>query len=353
MRVDRARLEALVERTFGDVGVSMSAALVVLGDRLGLYRALARHGPSTSTELAERTGTVERHVREWLRAQAAAAYVDYDAATGRFALSPEQEAVFADDSGMACMLGGFQLAVSAGRSVDRLEQSFRTGCGVGWHEHDAGVPEGTARFFRPAYATHLVAGWIPALDGVEARLRSGAKVADVGCGRGVSTMLLARSFPASTFFGFDDHAASIACADGTARSLGLASRCRFEAHGAKSFPGSGYDLVAFLDCLHDMGDPVGAMRHAHAALAEDGTAMIVEPLAGDSVEQNLTPVGRVYYAASTLVCTPASLAQEVGAALGAQAGWTRLRDVLAEAGFARVRKAAETRHHMVLEARKG
>lgn len=352
MRVDRAKLEAFVERAFGDVGAAMTASLVVLGDRLGLYRALASNGPSTSVELAGATGTSERHVREWLRAQAAALYVDYDDASGRYGLSPEQAAVFADESGTACMLGGFQLAVAAGRAVDRLEDSFRSGSGLAWHEHDEGVPEGTARFFRPAYVTHLAGTWIPALRGVADRLRLGALVADVGCGRGVSTMLMARAFPASVFVGFDDHADSIDAATREAETSGLAGRCRFETRGAKDLPAADWDLVAFLDCLHDMGDPVGTLRRARRALADDGTVMVVEPRAGDSVEDNLTPVGRVYYAASTLVCTPASLAQDVGAALGAQAGEARLREVLASAGFAHVRKAAETRHHMVLEARK-
>ncbi len=351
MRVDRARLEAFVERAFGDVGAAMTASLVVLGDRLGLYRALASNGPSTSAELAALTGTSERHVREWLRAQAAAFYVDYDHASGRYGLSPEQAAVFADDSGTACMLGGFQLAVAAGRAVDRLEDSFRSGAGLGWHEHDRGVSEGTARFFRPAYATHLVGTWIPSLGGVAERLERGARVADVGCGHGVSTMLMARAFPASTFTGFDDHEPSIGAANRAAHAAGLAGRCRFEARGAKDFPLEGWDLVAFLDCLHDMGDPVGALRHARRALADGGTVMVVEPRAGDAVTDNLTPVGRVYYAASALVCTPASLAQEVGAALGAQAGESRLGEVFAAAGFGHVRKAAETRHHMVLEAR--
>jgi len=351
VRVDRSKLEAFVERAFADVGAALTAALVVLGDRLGLYRALALHGPSTSAELAERTGTSERHVREWLRAQAAAFYVDYDAASGRFGLTPEQQAVFADEAGTASMLGGFQLAIAAGRAVERLEGSFRSGEGLGWHEHDEGVSEGTARFFRPAYATHLVGTWIPALRGLAARMGDGLAVADVGCGRGVSTVLMARAFPASTFVGFDDHEASVEAANRTAESLGLSGRCRFEAHGAKGFPGKGFGLVSFLDCLHDMGDPVGALAHARSALADDGVVMVVEPMAGDAVEENLTPVGRVYYAASTLVCTPASLAQDVGAALGAQAGESRLREVLAAAGFGRVRKATETRHHMVLEAR--
>jgi SAM-dependent methyltransferase len=351
MPIDREKLRRFVDQALGDIGALLTGGLVVIGDKLGLYKAMAGAGPLSSAELAERTGTAERYVREWLAAQAAAGYVAYDAATARYLLPDEQALVLADDTSPVCMLGGFTAMTAALRAEPAVTEAFRTGAGVPWDRHDPGVFEGVERFFLPGYATHLVRSWIPALEGVEAKLRAGARVADVGCGRGASTLLMANAYPRSSFVGFDYHAPSIETARRHATAKGVAERCRFEVASAKDFPGEGYDLIACFDCLHDMGDPVGAAAHVRAALAPAGTWMVVEPFAGDRVEENLTPVGRVYYSASTLVCTPASLAQEVGAGLGAQAGEARLRAVVTAAGFTRCRRAAETPFHLVLEVR--
>ncbi len=350
MTVDQAKLEDFVQRALGDLGAAMTAGLVVIGDKLGLYRAMADGTPMTAAEVAERSGTVERYVREWLAAQAAAGYVEYDAATGRFRLPPEQAMALTDENSPAFVAGGFQSIVSALRVEPRLSEAFRRGGGVGWHEHDPGVFEGTRRFFKPGYVTNLVPQWLPALDGVVDKLTRGASVADVGCGLGISTLLMARAFPASTFVGFDYHPHSIERARAIAADEGLGDRVRFEVASAKEYPGR-YDLVTFFDCLHDMGDPVGAAAHVRSSLDDDGTWMVVEPFAHDRVEDNLNPIGRVFYSASTFICTPASLAQEVGLALGAQAGEARLREVIAEGGFRRVRRAAETPFNLVLEAR--
>jgi SAM-dependent methyltransferase len=286
-------------------------------------------------------------VREWLSAQAAGGYVTYDPETGRFTLPAEHAFLLLD----ADLPGAFQLGVGSVRDEPKISDAFRTGAGVGWHEHDAGVYEGCERFFRPGYAMHLVGQWIPALDGVQARLLAGGRVADVGCGHGASTIIMAQAFPRSTFTGFDYHPASIEWARSAADKAGVGDRVSFEVASAKEYPGTGYDLVTFFDCLHDMGDPVGAARHVRASLAKAGTWMLVEPFAGDRLEDNLNPVGRLYYSASTLLCTPASLSQEVGLALGAQAGEKRLREVLTEAGFTRVRRVANTPANMILEAR--
>jgi SAM-dependent methyltransferase len=302
-------------------------------------------------DLARKTHTAERYVREWLNSQAAAGFVTYDAETGRYRLTDEQAYALADESSPVFIPGAFQIISSVVKDEPRIAEAFRSGKGFGWHEHEAGLFEGTERFFRPNYAAHLVQSWIPALDGVEEKVRSGARVADVGCGHGASTLLMAQAYPRSSFVGFDYHKGSIESARQRAADAGLADRVRFEVASAKDFPGSDYDLVAFFDSLHDMGDPVGAASHVRESLAADGTWMIVEPRAGDSVEENLNPVGRVFYSASTLICTPASLAQEVGLALGAQAGEARLRRVASEAGFTRIRRAAETPFNMVLEAR--
>ncbi len=344
------KLMGLVHQAVGDFGSILTGALVVLGDRLDLYRHLAAAGrPLTSAELASAAGCAERYVREWLNGQAASGYVTY--ADGRYALDEEQATAFADESSPACVIGGFQAMLAATRAIDRLTVAFRTGAGLGWHEHHDDLFRGTERFFRPGYAANLTTSWIPALEDVEDKLRRGAKVADVGCGHGASTIIMARAFPASTFAGFDYHAPSIDAARKAAAEAGVDDRVSFEVAPAAEYPGTGYDLVGFFDCLHDMGDPAGAARHVLTSLASDGTWLIVEPFANDDTAGNLNPVGRVFYSVSTLVCTPASLSQEVGTALGAQAGETRLRDVVTAAGFTRFRRAAETPFNLVLEAR--
>ena len=351
MQIDQTKLEKFMGQALGELGAGMNAALVIIGDKLGLYKAMAGVGPMTSTELAQKTATAERYVREWLSAQAAGGFVTYDAATGRFALPDEQAFALAVEDSPAYLPGAYQVIASVIRDEPRITEAFRTGAGVGWHEHCADLFQGTERFFRPSYAANLVSSWIPALKGVEARLQAGAKVADVGCGHGASTILMAKAYPKSQFVGFDYHAPSIEAAWMAAEKAGLADRVGFQVAWAKQFPGKGYDLVAFFDCLHDMGDPAGAARHVRETLAPDGTWMIVEPFAHDRVEQNLNPVGRVYYGASTMICTPASRAQEVGLALGAQAGEARLRDVVMAGGFKSFRRATETPFNMVFEAR--
>jgi len=351
IRTTEAEIEQFVHKALGDMGSALTASLVVIGDKLGLYRGLSAGGPATAAELASRTGTRERYVREWLNGQAAAGYVTYDAKTRRYTLPEAHAAALTDDESPACVLGGFQAMMAATRAEPQIAEAFKTGKGFGWHEHDAGLFVGVERFFRPGYNAHLVREWIPALEGVQEKLERGAKVADIGCGHGASTVILAKAFPRSTFTGFDFHAPSIERARERAREAGVADRTRFEVAAAKSYPGTGYDLVAFFDCLHDMGDPVGAARHVRQSLAPDGTWLLVEPFANDEVQDNLNPVGRVFYSISTLVCTPNSLSQEVGLGLGAQAGEGRLREVLGQAGFTRVRRATETPFNLVLEAR--
>jgi SAM-dependent methyltransferase len=344
------KLMGLVHQAVGDFGSILTGALVVLGDRLGLYRHLADAGrPLTSAELAAAAGCAERYVREWLNGQAASGYVTY--VDGRYTLDEEQATALTDESSPACVIGGFQGMLAATRAIDRLTVLFRTGEGLGWHEHHDDLFRGTERFFRPGYLANLTTSWIPALDGVEDKLRRGAKVADIGCGHGASTIIMADTFPESAFTGFDYHAPSIDAARKAATEAGVDDRVSFEVASAKEYPGTGYDLVAFFDCLHDMGDPTGAARHVLSSLAPDGTWLIVEPFANDDTVGNLNPVGRVFYSVSTLVCTPASLSQEVGTALGAQAGERRLRDVVTAAGFTRFRRAAETPFNLVLEAR--
>jgi SAM-dependent methyltransferase len=353
MDLDMDKLNAFLGRAVVDIGATFHAGLVLIGEKLGLYKALAAaEGPLTPAELAKKTETTERYVREWLNAQAAGGYVTYHADSGRYSLSPEQAFTLAAEDSPAYLPGAFQVATAAVKAEPRITDAFRSGAGFGWHEHDHGVFEGTERFFRPNYVGNLVSSWIPALTGVEEKLRRGAKVADIGCGHGASTILLAQAFPKSKFIGFDYHGPSIEAARKAAARAGVSGRVTFEQAPAKSYPGSDYDLVAFFDCLHDMGDPVGAATHVLRSLAADGTWMIVEPFAGDNVEDNLNPVGRIYYSASTLICTPASRAQEVGLALGAQAGETRLRDVATRGGFGRFRRAAATPFNLVFEARK-
>jgi SAM-dependent methyltransferase len=347
---DPEKLNAFLGRMLGDLGAVASGALVLLGDRLGLFKAMGVNERVTSTALAARAGVSERYVREWLAALAAAGYADYDEPADAFYLNPEQAAAFADENSPAFMAGAFEVVASFWRDEPKVTAAFRTGEGVGWHDHSACLFRGTERFFRPSYNVNLVGSWLPALDGVIEKLERGAAVADVGCGHGTSTVLMALAFPRSRFSGFDYHGPSIERARQAVEEAGVSSNARFEVAAAKTFPGQ-YDLVAFFDCLHDMGDPAGAAAHVRQALKPDGTWMIVEPMASDRLADNLNPVGRMYYAASTMICTPASLSQEVGLGLGAQAGELKLRQVVTAGGFTRFRRAAETPFNMVLEAR--
>jgi SAM-dependent methyltransferase len=349
--VDMDKLMEFVFRVVGEVGATLNTALVVMGDRLGLYRALAGAGPLSPADLADRTGTAERYVREWLNAQAAGGFVTYDPDSGRYTLPPEQAMALTDESCPAYLPGFFQIALGSVVDSPRITEVVQTGAGYGWHEHVHDVHEGCERFFRPGYNAHLLAEWLPALDGVVAKLETGAQVADVGCGHGASTILMAQAFPNSAFTGSDYHDGSIDTARRQADKAGVADRIRFETSPSTGYDGTGYDLVTMFDCLHDMGDPVGAARHVLSTLKPDGTWMIVEPMAGDRVEDNLNPVGRAYYSFSTLLCTPASLSQDVGLALGAQAGEARIADVVKAGGFTRFRRVAETPFNIVYEAR--
>jgi 2-polyprenyl-3-methyl-5-hydroxy-6-metoxy-1,4-benzoquinol methylase len=352
VEIDGAKLEAFVFRAVDEVGATLNAALVVMGDKLGLYRALAGAGPLTPQELANRTNTAERYVREWLNNQAAGGYVEYDPETGTYVLPPEQAMALTDESSPAYIPGFFQIAIGSVLDSPRITEVVRTGEGIGWGDHVHDVHEGCERFFRPGYNANLIGSWLPALDGVVEKLERGAKVADVGCGHGASTILLAQAFPNSTFVGSDYHDGSIETARERAEAAGVADRVTFEVAPAAGYSGEGYDLVTMFDCLHDMGDPAGAARHVRETLAPDGTWMIVEPAAGDRVEDNLNPIGRAYYGFSTLLCTPASLSQDVGLALGAQAGEARIRDVVTAGGLTRFRRATETPFNLVFEARR-
>ena len=349
--INEAKLHAFLGQAIGEMGAAINAALILIGDKLGLYKGMANAGPLTSDELAKKTGLSERYVREWLSAQAAGGFVTYDAATKKFTLPPEQAFALAMEDSPVYLPGFFQIVSAVMKDVPKIEEAFRSGKGLGWHEHDHDLFHGTERFFRPNYRAHLISEWIPALEGVEAKLKAGARVADVGCGLGTSTILMAQAYPKSTFIGFDYHDRSIELAREAAARAGVGDRVKFEVAAAKNFPGKDYDFVAFFDCLHDMGDPEGASRHVLQSLGRDGVWMIVEPFANDRLEDNLNPIGRVFYSASTTLCTPASLSQEVGLALGAQAGEARLTGVLKAAGFKRVRKAAQTPFNIVLEAR--
>jgi SAM-dependent methyltransferase len=350
MAVDMDKLNAFVGRFVGDLGATAHAGMVVIGEKLGLYKALAAQ-PMTSTELATKTSTDERYVREWLSSQAASGYVTYNEKTNKFSLDEEQAFTLANEDSPAYLPGAFELALGALAAVPRITESFRTGAGMGWHEHAEGVFHGCEKFFRPGYAANLVSSWIPALHDVQQKLEAGARVADVGCGKGASTLLMAQAFPKSHFTGFDYHDQSIEGARNSAKRQGIADRVTFEVAKAKEFPGTNYDFVAVFDCLHDMGDPVGAATHVLKSLQKDGTWMIVEPFANDQLKDNLNPVGRVYYSFSTLLCTPCSRSQEVGLCLGAQSGEARIRDVVTSAGFTRFRRAAETPFNIVYEAR--
>lgn len=350
MAIDPQKLEAFMGQAVGDLGAAISGLMVHLGDELGLYKAMAGAGPVTSAQLAERTDCDERYVREWLNNQAAGGYINYVAGQDAYELPPEQAMALADEDSPVFLPGGFAGIAAAWAGTEKYLEAFRTGKGVGWHEHDPRLFRGTERFFRPGYRAHLASEWIPALEGVEARLQAGARVADIGCGHGASTIAMAEAYPKSSFIGFDFHDASVDTARKRAAEAGVGERVKFEVASAKDYPGT-YDLIAFFDCLHDMGDPAGALRHTRSAVADDGTVMLVEPYAGDSVAENLNPVGRAFYGFSTVICTMASKAQEVGLALGAQAGEACWRELFTEAGFSRFRRATETPFNLILEAR--
>ena len=349
--IDEAKLEAFMGQAVTDMGAVISAPLFLIGDKLGLYKAMAHAGPLSSEEVAERSGAAERSVREWLRNQAAGGYVTYDPATDTYTLPDEQALALADEDSPFYVLGAYELIASLFADEEKIREAFQTGGGMGWHEHDHRLFRGTERFFRPGYRGHLVAEWLPALDGVVEKLKRGGTVADIGCGHGASTIVMAEAFPNSEFYGFDYHEGSIEAAREAAKEAGVEDRITFAVASAKDYPGADYDLVCVFDCLHDMGDPVGASAHIRETLADDGTWLIVEPYANDGVEDNLNPVGRVFYGASTVICTPASLDQEVGLALGAQAGEERLSEVIREGGFTSVRRATETPFNLILEAR--
>ncbi len=349
--IDPDKLNALLGQAVRDMGAAMQAPLIVIGDKLGLYRAMGDGVPVTPAQLAERTGTAERYIREWLNANAAGSFVEYDAANGTYFMTPEQALALAQDDTPIHLPGFYHMLASVMKDEEKIAQIYRTGKGMAWHEHERGLFEGCERFFRPTYLANLVSSWIPALDGVEKKLKTGARVADIGCGHGASTLLMAKAYPKSQFIGFDYHAPSIETARKKAKAAQVSDRVTFQVAPSKGFPGTDYDLVAFFDCLHDMGDPAGAARHVRESLAPGGTWMIVEPFAHDEVAQNLNPIGRIMYSASASVCVPCSLSQEVALGLGAQAGPAKIEKVVRGGGFTRFRKASETPFNMVFEAR--
>ena len=349
--VDESKLNAFIGKMLGDLGGAFSVPMVRMGDKLGLYKALKEQGPMTPEELAAKTKVAERYAREWLSHQASSGYLEFDSATGKFALPSEQAMVFADIDSPVYLQGAFDLAVAMVENQTKVEAAFRSGKGVGWGDQTPCLFCTVGRFFRPSYHNNLVGSWLPALDGVAAKLERGATVADVGCGHGFSTIIMAKAFPKSTFVGYDFHPESVEQARVHAKQHGATANTKFEVATASDFPGKDLDLVTFFDCLHDMGDPVGAARHVRAALNSDGSWMIVEPAASDRLEDNLNPVSRMFYAASTMICVPTSLDQPVGAAFGAQAGFAKLSSAITKGGFGKVRKATETPFNMVLEAR--
>jgi SAM-dependent methyltransferase len=348
--IDMNKFNAFIGQFVNDLGAAVHAGMVVIGEKLGLYKALVGE-ELNSAQLAAKTRTDERYLREWLASQAAGGYITYDEATDTFTLSDEQAFALANEDSPAYLPGAFELALGSLAAVPRITELFRSGAGMGWHEHADDVFHGLEKFFRPGYGANLESSWIPALEGVEEKLKAGARVADVGCGKGASTILMAKAYPNSQFFGFDYHDKSIEAARESAKRNGVADRVTFAVASAKSFPGHGYDVVAVFDCLHDMGDPIGAAAHVRQSLAKDGTWMIVEPFANDRLKDNLNPVGRINYSFSTLLCVPCSRSQEVGLCLGAQAGETRIRSVVTAAGFNRFRRATETSFNIVYEAR--
>jgi ubiquinone/menaquinone biosynthesis C-methylase UbiE len=350
MAVDMDKLHEFLGKFVADLGATAAAGNVVIGHNLGLYKALAP-APATADELAERTGTSPRYITEWLRGQAAGGYVEYDPAADSYSMTEEQAFALTNPDGGVYVPGAFVLALGTLKAVPRITEAFRTGGGMGWHEHDEDVFIGCELFFRPGYVANLIPAWIPALDGVDDKLRAGGTVMDIGCGLGASTILLAHEYPNSRLTGSDYHDKSIELARKRASDAGVADRVTFEVATAATFSGSGYDLAATFDCLHDMGDPVGAARHVRQALKPDGTWMIVEPYASDVVAENMNPVGRIYYNASTLTCVSNALSQPGGYALGTQAGEAAIRQVVTDAGFTRFRRAAETPFNLVYEAR--
>jgi SAM-dependent methyltransferase len=349
--VDENKMNEFLGKVVGDFGASLSSALVYIGQKLGLYRAMAEAGAVTPAELAQKTSTNERYVREWLVNQAAGGYAEYDAETGRFSLTPEQTVALTDEQSPFYVGGGFFVVKAMTQAVERIENSFRDGGGMLWGEHDPDLFIGTERFFRPGYSAHLVASWIPSLTGIEEKLKAGAKVADVGCGHGASTIIMARAFPNSRFFGFDNHEASIRHSREAAAAAGVTDRVTFEVSDARSIPDGNFDLMCFFDCLHDMGDPVGACKRAAEVLADDGSLLIVEPMAGDKVEDNFNPIGRTFAGASTLCCTANSMALH-GPALGAVAPESAIRETVFKGGLTQFRRTTETPFNRIFEARK-
>ncbi len=349
MELNQIKLNAFMDKFVQDVGAVMHAATIVVGDKLGLYKALAERSLSAE-ELALKTETDARYVQEWLSAQAASGYVDYDPGTDTFCLNEEQKVALTVENGPAYIPGAFDIGVALFKAIPTMIQAFRTGEGIGWHQHDVALFHGTERFFRPSYAAHLVNHWIPSLDGVQEKLSKGAFVADVGCGHGASTIIMAQAYPNSRFIGFDYHVASIEYATKAAELAGVASRVSFEVATASDYPGQDFDFVAVFDCLHDMGDTVGVADHIRKSLKDEGTWMIVEPFAHDHLQENLNPVGRIYYSASTFICTPVSRSQHGAMCLGAQAGENRIREVVLGGGFTRFARKSETPFNLVYEA---
>jgi SAM-dependent methyltransferase len=350
MAIDSNKMDQLLGQFVGDLGATVHAGMVMIGERLGLYKALAA-GPMSASELAVKTGTDERYVREWLSSQAAGGYVTYNAKNHKFSMTEEQALLLATEDGPAYLPGAFELALGSLAAVPRITELFRTGSGMGWNEHDDQVFHGCEKFFRPGYAVNLIDSWIPALDGVKDKLTRGAKIADIGCGKGASSILMAKAYPNSEVFGFDYHDKSIEAARESAKRAGVDDRVKFSVASAKEFPGKDYDFAAVFDCLHDMGDPVGAAAHVRQSLARDGSWMIVEPFANDELQDNLNPIGRIFYSFSTLLCTPCSRSQEVGLCLGAQSGEKRMKEVVTSAGFSRFRRATQTPFNLIYEAR--
>jgi len=351
MSLDQGKLNEFVGKFVSDFGATLHAPTIILGEKLGLYKTMAATGAVTPAELSAKTGTRERYVREWLSAQAAAGYAMYDQRTGKYWLSPEQAFALADENSPAYLPGAFYIASAIFKDEAKIVDAFRTGKGVGWHEHDGYLFRGTEKFFRPGYAANLVPSWLPSLTGVVPKLERGASVADIGCGHGSSTIIMAKAFPNSSFVGYDYHDLSIQTARRAAEREGVSDRISFEVADAKSYPGRNFDLVTVFDALHDMGDPAGAARHVCKSLNPDGTWMIVEPMACETTQENLNPVGRIFYSASTMLCTPASLSQDVGLALGAQAPESRIQEVVRNGGFTRFRRATQTPFNRVFEAR--